>query len=232
MKIQNHSSPRSLVIIYHKMTKKSERREREDDGIEVPVVIDDNNPPLKMLHIQQRIRQLLARLPSKEDTAALTITDVPALEEWCKNVRTILRHYNLVLNFVAIANYAWEPDRPGHTGQSLGALRNQISMSTAQTNIVSSHIGRVLTPQLDRQILKKQIVEKKEGEREEIYVYENIVADPEMLQLNRVQLVQEAVYKRQLCVSTMEQMCLCIDDYQKAEAGAVGAPGERFSMAY
>ena len=34
--------------------------------------------------------------------------------------------------------------RPGHTGQSLGALRNQISLSTAQTNIVNNHIGRVL----------------------------------------------------------------------------------------
>ncbi len=214
------------------MTKKSERREREDDGIDAPVVIDDNNPPLKLLHIQQRIRQLLARLPSKEDTASLTVTDIPALEEWCKKVHTILRNYNLVLNFVAIANYAWEPDRPGHTGQSLGALRGQIAMSTAQTAIVSGHIGRVLTPGLDRQISKKRIVEIKEGEREEIYVYEHIVADPEMLQLSRVQLCEEAICKRQLCVSSMEQMCLCIDDYQKAEAGAVGAPGERFSMAY
>jgi hypothetical protein len=61
------------------MTKKSERREREDDGIDVPVVIDDNNPPLKLLHIQQRIRQLLASLPLKEDTASLTVTDIPAL---------------------------------------------------------------------------------------------------------------------------------------------------------
>ena len=55
------------------------------------------------------------------------------------------------------------------------------------------------------------------------------MADPEMLQLSRVQLCEEAICKRQLCVSSMEQMCLCIDDYQKAEAGAVGAPGERFS---
>ena len=81
------------------MTKKGERREREDDGIDAPpVVFDDNNPPLKLLHIQQRIRQLLARLPSKEDTASLTVTDIPALEEWCKKVHTILRNYNLVLN--------------------------------------------------------------------------------------------------------------------------------------
>ena len=84
----------------------------------------------------------------------------------------------------------------------------------------------------DTETPKKRIVEIKEGEREEIYVYEHIVADPEMLQLSRLQLCEEAIYKRQLCVSSMEQMCLCIDDYQKAEAGAVGAPGERFSMAY
>jgi hypothetical protein len=123
-------------------------------------------------------------------------------------------------------------DRPGHTGQSLGALRNQISLSTAQANIVSSHIGKVLTPTLDRQLMKKRIVPLENGEREEVYVYENVVNDPEMLQLNREQLCEEAMYKRQLMVSTMEQMCLCMEDYQKAEAGAIGGDGQRFSMAY
>jgi hypothetical protein len=208
----------------------SSKRAREMDDIEV--VVSDNNPPLTMPHIQERIRQLMARLPSKDETAALTLADLPAMENWCRVVRAILRNYNLTLNFVAIANYQWEPDRPGHTGQSLGALRNQISLSTAQTNIVSSHIGRVLTPTLDRQLMKKRIIPLENGEREEIYVYENVVNDPEMLQLNREQLCEEAMYKRQLMVSTMEQMCQCIDDYQKAEAGAVGVDGQRFSMAY
>jgi hypothetical protein len=133
---------------------------------------------------------------------------------------------------VAIANYQWEPDRPGHTGQSLAALRNQISLSTAQTNIISSHISKILTPALDRQLMKKRTIERENGEKEETYVYENVVNDPEMLQLNRDQLCDEALYKRQLVVSTMEQMCQCIDDYQKAEAGAAGGDGQRFSMAY
>jgi hypothetical protein len=207
----------------------SNKRAREDD---IEVVVDDNTPPLTMPHIQERIRQLLARLPSKDETSALTISDLPAMENWCRTVRAILRNYNLTLNFVAVANYQWEPDRPGHTGQSLGALRNQISLSTAQTNIVSSHIGRVLTPTLDRQLMKKRIVPLENGEREEIYVYENVVNDPEMLQLNREQLCEEAMYKRQLVVSTMEQMCLCMDDYLKAEVGAIGVDGQRFSMAY
>ena len=208
----------------------SSKRARETDDIEV--VVDDDNPPLTMPHIQERIRQLMARLPSKDETSALTLADLPAMENWCRTVRSILRNYNLTLNFVAIANYQWEPDRPGHTGQSLGALRNQISLSTAQTNLMSSHIGRILTPTLDRQLMKKRIVSLENGEREEFYVYENVVNDPEMLQLNREQLCEEAMYKRQLMVSTMEQMCLCIDDYQKAEAGAVGVDGQRFSMAY
>jgi hypothetical protein len=207
----------------------SNKRAREDD---IEVVVDENTPPLTMPHIQERIRQLLARLPSKDETSALTISDLPAMENWCRTVRAILRNYNLTLNFVAVANYQWEPDRPGHTGQSLGALRNQISLSTAQTNIVSSHIGRVLTPTLDRQLMKKRIVPLENGEREEIYVYENVVNDPEMLQLNREQLCEEAMYKRQLVVSTMEQMCLCMDDYLKAEVGAIGVDGQRFSMAY
>ena len=209
----------------------SNKRARGDDDAEV-VLVDDTNPPLTMPHIQTRIRQLLGRLPTKDETAALTVDDLPALESWCKTVRSILRNYNLTLNFVAIANYQWEPDRPGHTGQSLGALRNQISLSTAQTNIVSNHIGRVLTPTLDRQLMKKRTVQLDNGEKEEIYVYKNVVNDPEMLELNRRQLCDEAIYKRQLVVSTMEQMCQCMDDYQKAEAGAAGADGQRFSMAY
>ncbi|KAL3761306.1 hypothetical protein ACHAWU_010219 [Discostella pseudostelligera] len=210
----------------------SKKRARDNGGSDEVVLVDDNNPPLTMSHIQDRIRQLLERLPSKDETAALTINDIPAMESWCRTVRAILRNYNLTLNFVAIANYQWEPDRPGHTGQSLAALRNQISLSTAQTNIVSSHISKVLTPALDRQLMKKRTIERENGEKEETYVYENVVNDPEMLQLNRDQLCDEALYKRQLMVSTMEQMCQCIDDYQKAEAGAAGGDGQRFSMAY
>ncbi|KAL7435464.1 hypothetical protein ACHAXH_006537 [Discostella pseudostelligera] len=210
----------------------SKKRARDNGGSDEVVLVDDNNPPLTMSHIQDRIRQLLERLPSKDETAALTINDIPAMESWCRTVRAILRNYNLTLNFVAIANYQWEPDRPGHTGQSLAALRNQISLSTAQTNIISSHISKILTPALDRQLMKKRTIERENGEKEETYVYENVVNDPEMLQLNRDQLCDEALYKRQLMVSTMEQMCQCIDDYQKAEAGAAGGDGQRFSMAY
>ena len=158
----------------------------------------------------------MASLPTKDETAALTDEDIPSLEAWCRTVRAILRNYNLTLNFVAIANYQWEPDRPGHTGQSLGALRNQISLSTAQTNIVSSHIGRILTPTLDRQLVKKRTVTLESGEKEETYEYKNIVNDPEMLALNREQLCNEAIYKRQLVVSTMEQMIQCMDDYQES----------------
>ena len=215
------------------MSKKenSNKRSRGSDDADA-IVVDDSNPPLSMPQIQTRIRQILARLPSKDETAALTVDDIPAMESWCRTVRSILRNYNLTLNFVAIANYQWEPDRPGHTGQSLGALRNQISLSTAQTNIVSGHIGRVLTPTLERQLMKKQTIQKENGDKEEIYEYKNVVNDPEMLQLNREQLCSEAIYKRQLLVSTMEQMCQCMDDYQKAEAGAAGGDGQRFSMAY
>lgn len=67
--------------------------------------------------------------------------------------------------------------------------------------------------------------------REETYEYKQVVNDPEMLQLNREQIVDEAIYKRQLVVSVMEQMCQCIDDYKKAEAGAAGE-GRGYSMAY
>ena len=114
----------------------------------------------------------------------------------------------------------------------MGALRNQIQLSTAQTYIVGNHIARVLTPSLDTRLHKKTIVEKTNGEREETYEYRAVINDPEMLQLNREQLAEEAVYKRQLVVSTMNQMVQCMDDYQKAEAGAAGAENSRFSMAY
>ncbi|KAL7438690.1 hypothetical protein ACHAXM_006573 [Skeletonema potamos] len=207
------------------------KRAREVDDAEV-VVVGDENPPSTLPEIQERIKQLIKRIPSKEETAALTIDDIPAMERWCKTVRKITRDYNLSLNFVAIANYQWEPDRPGHTGQSLGALRNQIQLSTAQTNIVSNHIARVLTPSLDTRLHKKTIVEKPNGDKEETYEYMAVINDPEMLQLNREQLCEEAIYKRQLVLSTMNQMVLCMDDYQKAEAGAAGAETSRFSMAY
>ncbi|KAL7543252.1 hypothetical protein ACHAXR_012551 [Thalassiosira sp. AJA248-18] len=215
------------------MSKKADSNKRKRDGDDADEeVVDDSNPPLTMRQVQTRIRQLLSRLPSKEETTALTVEDLPAMERWCRTVRTILRNYNLGLNFVAIATYQWEPDRPGHTGQSLGALRGQITLSTAQTNILSSHISRVLTPAFDPQLIKRKTVTLENGDKEETFEYENVIHDTEMLQLNREQLCDEAIYKRQLVVSAMEQMCQCMDDYLKAEAGAAGGDGQRFSMAY
>ena len=124
--------------------------------------------------------------------------------------------------------------------QSLTALNNQMQSGTARVNILSNDISRILTPSLTRQLVKKRIVtvkSKNENEveeetiREETYHYEQIINDSEMLQLSREQLVDEAVYKLQLVVRVMEQMCLCIDDYAKAEAGA-STDGRGYSMAY
>lgn len=80
-------------------------------------IIDDKNPPLTLANIQKRIRQLLDRLPTKAETSALSASNPQELEGWCRRVRSILRNYNLVLNFLSVATYQWEPDRPGHTGQ-------------------------------------------------------------------------------------------------------------------
>ena len=119
---------------------------------------------------------------------------------------------------------------------------------TARVNILQNDISRVLTPALTRQLIKKRLVvhktkpaqdstamaseEVEELIKEEFYEYEQVINDPEMLQLNREQMCDEAVYKRQLVVSVMEQMCQCIDDYMKAEAGASGGDAQRYSMAY
>jgi len=214
------------------MSKKGDSNKRVREGDDDKVVIDDSNPPLTLPGIQIRIKQLLSRIPGKDETAALTCDDLPAMERWCKTLRAIIRNYNLTLNFVAISNYQWEPDRPGHTGQSLGALRNQITLSNAQTNIISSHVGKVLMPILDRELVKKRVVELENGRKEETYEYTKVVSEPEMLQLIREQLCEEAIYKRQLVISAMEQMCQCITDYEKAEAGAAGGDSQRFSMAY
>ena len=114
---------------------------------------------------------------------------------------------------------------------------------TARVNILQTDISRVLTPSLTRQLVKKRMVIHKSPNnnedanediqevREETYEYKQVINDPEMLQLNREQMVEEAIYKRQLVVSVMEQMCQCIDDYKKAEAGAAGE-GRGYSMAY
>ena len=95
----------------------SNKRAREGDGNDTTtaVVVGDENPPSTLPEIQERIKQLIQRIPSKEETAALTVDDIPAMERWCRTVRKITRDYNLSLNFVAIANYQWEPVRPGES---------------------------------------------------------------------------------------------------------------------
>ena len=89
----------------------SNKRARGDDDGTTTVVVGPNDPPLTLPNIQIRIRQLLESIPSKNDTSTLSVDDLPALENWCRTVRGIVRNYNLTLNFVAIANYQWEPDR-------------------------------------------------------------------------------------------------------------------------
>ena len=157
------------------------------------------------------------------------------------------------LTYVSYPSHHTTPLHLNSRNQSLAALKNQIQSSTARTNIVSNDISRILTPTLSRQLTKKRIIlstttttnnnnkpddsntmdESNNTEtKEEIYTYEQIVSDPEVLQLNREQLCAEAIYKRQLVVSTMEQMCTCLDDYGKAEIGASDHKGGFSSMAY
>jgi len=82
------------------------KRARGDDADD-NTIVDDTNPPLTLPLIKARIKQLVARIPSKDETAALTVEDLPAMENWCRTVRKILRQYTLCLNFVPIANYQW-----------------------------------------------------------------------------------------------------------------------------
>jgi len=89
----------------------SNKRARGDDDGTTTVVVGPNDPPLTLPNIQIRIRQLLDSIPTKDDTSTLSVDDLPNLENWCRTVRGIVRNYNLTLNFVAIANYQWEPDR-------------------------------------------------------------------------------------------------------------------------
>jgi hypothetical protein len=98
-----------LISPCTKMASKLAEEEEEE--------VSDTCPPLTLSSVQSRIRQLLYRLPSKVETEALDATKVEELEAWCKKVRGILRQYNLVLNFLSVVTYQWEPDRPGHTGQ-------------------------------------------------------------------------------------------------------------------
>ena len=74
--------------------------------------------------------------------------------------------------------------------------------------------------------MKKRTVQLKNDNKEDVYIYENVVNDPELLALNCEQFCEEAIYKRNLLVSTMEQIFQCMDDYLKAEAGAVGGGGQ------
>lgn len=111
--------------------------------------IDDAHPPLTLPAIQIRIRQLLDRLPSKADTAALSPNNVESLEIWCREVRSTLRSYNLVLNFLSVATYQWEPDRPGHTGQVRSCVLNFVSCLVRFPNfdvIIHTELGGAKQP--------------------------------------------------------------------------------------
>lgn len=188
-------------------------------------------PPLSLPLIRARVDELHGLLPSVAATQALTMDDLTAMDEWCKTVRYIIRNFNLVLNFITGATYQWAPERTGNTNQNLAALREYKSDSTSKLDIVINHCNRILTPNISTVLRKK--VKTVDGTTEtEIYHYEDVVDDQDLLTLNRQQLVEEGLEKRALVEITMANMSKCIKDFLKAEESSSGTGDYRSGMAY
>lgn len=181
--------------------------------------VEGYTPPLTLPLIQERILNLMKNIPTRQATAQLSPTETKTLESWCKQVRTTIRQFNLVLNFIRPATYQWAPDRSGHTNQSLSTLNNEISLAgSTLSSIISSDINRVLTPTLDKQLKQAQKVEK-DNVKTETYTYVHVIDDVEMLQLHREQLCVEALDKRELLCVTMQKIHKCLSDFIKSDEG-------------
>ena len=184
--------------------------------------------------IRSRIRELVEQIPSISATqSSLRMVDIPAMEEWCRKVRYIIRNYNLVLNFITSAVYVWAPSRTGHSNQNLTALKEFKNDSSAKLDIIINHCNRILTPNISTVLRKKiKTIDKDTGTETEVYHYDDVIDDEDLLKLNREHLVQEGLPKRDLLKVTMQGMVQCITDYLQAEQDSGSSSDYRSSMAY
>jgi len=178
--------------------------------------------------IQDRIMELVDRVPSQQDTAALVPSNTETLEAWCRTVRKLIREFNLVLNFCHPATYQWAPDRSGHNEQNVGALRSEINYSSSAVDMLITSVNQVLTPSYDK-LLEQSVKTTVENVKTVKYTYVQVV-DEELHQLHKEQLCEEAMDKREFLVVVLERMHQAIQDYIKADNSSSNA--DRLTMAY
>ena len=177
------------------------------------------HPPLTLPLVRDRIDQLKQMIPSIEATSALSINDEASMDEWCRQMRYIVRNHNLVLNFVSTATYQWAPERSGHTQQNLDALKVAAANSSSVLNLVSTHVSKILMPRIRTDLkctVKTTTVDNVETQT---YEYESVIEDPDYILDLRQQLVEEGMEKRALMEVTMTNMSRAISDYLKVENG-------------
>lgn len=184
--------------------------------------------PLTLPVVQDRILDLIDRVPSQNDTAALTPSNTETLETWCRTVRSLIREFSLVLNFCHPATYQWAPDRSGHNEQNLGALRSEINYSSSAVAVIITDINTFLAPSRDKQ-LDQCVKTTVENVKTVSYTYIYVV-DEEMHQLNIGQLCEEAMDKREYLIFVLQRMHQAISDYIKADDSSTNV--DRLTMSY
>jgi hypothetical protein len=66
------------------------------------VIVNDSTPPVNIAGIKVRIEQLLARIPSVEDTLALDAANVEVLMQWCRKMELVLLDFTLLKDLVSM----------------------------------------------------------------------------------------------------------------------------------
>jgi hypothetical protein len=219
-----------MTMSPHEMKQLKRKATESTEGEETNV--DEYTPPLTLPLIRARIEELAARVPSQKMTASLAPDKVDNLEEWCRHVRYVIRNFNLVLCFVSIAatiGNEWPPNRTGNVDQNIAALSEIKSDSSDVLDVVITPVNRILSPTMQTRIKKKTKITSGNVETE-IYEYEDVVDDVEILELTRLQLCEEASDKRALLLMAMQNMAQCISDFIKADESSTH--DHRSSMAY
>uniref|UniRef100_A0A7S2R2B4 Proteasome activator PA28 C-terminal domain-containing protein n=1 Tax=Eucampia antarctica TaxID=49252 RepID=A0A7S2R2B4_9STRA len=205
----------------------SKRKSEENSSISNKNAKKKKVPKNDSLELNNYVALSLQEIRESIVDVAKRVPDVPAkgidpsnddiVREWATELKTVLEEFNLLLMCVSPATYKWGSERSGAADQNLTMLSNELT--SAQEQIASSVMPRltnVLSPMVELVVKQSKTTKQSDGTKIKVNTCSQQVADPAFIELCRTILCRNAKMLRQVVLSNLNKVSVCIEDYLKA----------------
>lgn len=120
---------------------------------------EDENLPLTLVQIKDRVHKLVSRIPPISEVAE---NDIKSQQAWAIKLHAILEEFNLCLSSVSPCTYRWSSERSGAADHNLAHLSAELSNAQDQlSSVISNKLSNVLCPVVDLVTAETKIVTTK-----------------------------------------------------------------------